>query len=73
MRGRRADINTDAGEMRVWTDEDFVVVAVMWMAMHKKDCFNGVMEYWSVAIGKNASLHDSSFLSSFRSSLLETS
>ena len=64
--------------MRVWTDQAFVVVtviavAVMLMAKHKKDCFNGVMEYWSVAIGKNASLHDSIFLSSFRSSLLETS
>ena len=63
--------------MRVWTDQAFVVVtvlavAVMLMAKHKKDCFNGVKEHWSVAIGKNASLYYSNFLSSFRPSLLET-
>ena len=41
MRRRRADINADAGEMRVWTDQPFVVVtmitvAVMLMAKHSK-------------------------------------
>jgi len=44
MRRRRADINTDAGEMRVWTDQAFVVVtviavAVMLMAKHKTGLF----------------------------------